>query len=43
MIREIVFYKDHFEDFFEILTDKGNLLVLFNGFQKKTQKHRQKN
>jgi phage-related protein len=89
-IREIVFYKNYFDDFFEILTervkdkidevlfmitilervptkflksiegikglfeirveyesniyrifccfDKGNLVVLFNGFQKKTQK-----
>jgi len=89
-IREIVFYKDYFDDFFETLTenvkdkidevlfmitilervptkffksiegvkglfeirieyesniysifccfDKGNLVVLFNGFQKKTQK-----
>ncbi|MGA9212260.1 type II toxin-antitoxin system RelE/ParE family toxin [Kaistella sp.] len=88
IIREIVFYKDYFDDFFETLTakdkvdevlfmmtilervptkffksiegvkglfeiriefesniylifccfDKGNLVVLFNGFQKKTQK-----
>ena len=90
IIREIVFYKHHFDDFFETLTDKvkdkidevlfmmtilervptkffksiegikglfeirveyegniyrifccfdkGNLVVLFNGFQKKTQK-----
>lgn len=90
IIREIVFYKDHFENFFETLTDKvkakidevlfmitiiervptkflksiegakglfeirveyesniyrifccfdkGNLVVLFNGFHKKTQK-----
>ena len=90
MIREIVFYKNHYDDFFESLTekvkdkidevlfmitilervptkffksiegvkglfeirveyesniyrifccfDKGNLVVLFNGFQKKTQK-----
>ncbi len=90
IIREIIFYKDYFDDFFETLTekakdkidevlfmvtilervptkffksiagvkglfeirieyesniyrifccfDKGNLVVLFNGFQKKTQK-----
>ena len=33
-VRELVFYRNHFHDFF----DKGKIVVLFNGYQKKSNK-----
>jgi len=45
MAREIVFYGHYFLDFYSSLDDRifccfdqGRLVVLFNGFQKKSQK-----
>ena len=40
-VRELVFYRNHFYDFFEKQTEKTKEkidYVLFNGYQKKTQK-----
>lgn len=45
MPRQIIFHGDYFTDFYKELIyrvfccfDEGKLIVLFNGFQKKTQK-----
>ena len=39
--REIIFYENHFDDFYDLLSQDLQEKVdevLFNGFQKKTQK-----
>ena len=36
-VRTLLFYKKHFLDFFDLQTEKVKV-VLFNGFQKKSQK-----
>lgn len=44
--RKLIFFRNHFKEFFESLNDKAKekidyvlfLVVLFNGFQKKSQK-----
>ncbi len=39
MERRITTYGDYFRDFMaSFIFDNGNIVVLFNGFQKKTQK-----